>query len=94
MRRPGTPRKRTPEKSRAAQSPRRAQDNQLYFCHFKNGMYMGGINAFQKNGTGIFLHDNGTSALTQYHNDFIHGHNVYFLHNCLISAEFVKNKCK
>ena len=57
-------------------------------------MYMGGINAFQKHGKGIVIHDNGISALTNYYNDLKHGHNIFYMENCLISAEFIKNKCK
>lgn len=64
----------------------------LYFCHFKNAMYMGGIKAFQRNGRGILLHDNGTNLLSSYYNDLLHGHNVFFANSCFLSAEFSKNK--
>lgn len=55
-------------------------------------MYMGGIKAFQKNGRGILLHDNGTNVISSYHNDLLHGHNVFFRNSCFLSAEYVKNK--
>ena len=58
----------------------------LYFCHFKNAMYMGGIKAFQKNGRGIMLHDNGTNAISSYYNDLLHGHNILFKNSCFLSA--------
>ncbi len=64
----------------------------LYFCHFKNAMYMGGVKAFQRNGRGLLLHDNGTNVISSYYNDLLHGHNVFFTNSCLLSAEFNKNK--
>ena len=64
----------------------------LYFCHFKNCIYMGGVKAFQKNGQGILLHDNGTNVISSYYNDLLHGHNVFFTDHRLLSAEYNKNK--
>lgn len=87
--------KRTTTRNSVNASPRsKVQQSNVYFCHEKNGMYMGGVNSFQKNGKGIIIHDNGVSAITSYYNDLKHGHNIYFSENCLISAEFCKNKCK
>lgn len=37
-----------------------------YFCHYRNAMYMGRVKVFQKDGRGILLHDDGTSAITSY----------------------------
>ena len=63
-----------------------------YFCHYKNAMYMGCIKSFKKDGKGILLHDSGTSVLTNYLNDVMHGHNVFFAHHCLLSAEYTKGR--
>jgi len=53
---------------------------------------MGGIKAFQKNGRGILLHDNGTNLISSYYNDLLHGHNIFFTNYSLLSAEYSKNK--
>jgi hypothetical protein len=47
---------------------------------------MGGINAFQKNGQGILLHDNGTNFISSYYNDQFHGHNIFFINNHILST--------
>jgi hypothetical protein len=64
----------------------------LYFCHYKNAMYMGGIKSFKKDGRGILLHDSGVSIVSNYLNDLMHGHNIFFSQHCLLSAEFSKGK--
>jgi len=94
-----TPTKRTPDKSRSLSSTRIGLSasgspnvNNFYFCHYKNSMYMGGIKSFKKNGRGILIHDNGVSVLSSYFNDMMHGHNIFFTHHCLLSAEYIKNK--
>lgn len=86
-----SPIKKTPEKNRNTSISRissasSAPLSNLYFCHFKNAMYMGGIKTFQKNGKGILLHDNGISMVSSYYNDLLHGHNIYFANHCLLSA--------
>ncbi len=53
---------------------------------------MGGIKAFQKNGRGILLHDNGTNVISSYYNDLFHGHNIFFKNSLFLSAQFLKNK--
>jgi len=53
---------------------------------------MGGIKAFQRNGKGILLHDNGTNVISSYYNDLLHGHNVFFTNSCFLSADYSKNK--
>ena len=63
-----------------------------YFCHYKNAMYMGGIKSFKKDGKGILLHDCGVSVLSNYLNDIMHGHNVFFADHCLLSVDFLKGK--
>jgi hypothetical protein len=90
-----SPIKKTPEKyakssvtrpiSQQSNSASQISSN-LYFCHFKNAMYMGGIKAFQKNGKGILLHDNGTNVISSYYNDLLHGHNIFFTNYCFLSA--------
>jgi hypothetical protein len=92
-----SPLKKTPDKLRKnstvktlSQSQSKLSSSQvtsnLYFCHFKNSMYMGGIKAFQKNGIGILLHDNGTNVISSYYNDLLHGHNVFFNDHRMLSA--------
>ncbi len=53
---------------------------------------MGGIKTFKKEGKGILLHDNGTSVISSYYNDLLHGHNIFYMQHCLLSAQFNKNK--
>lgn len=84
--RPATP---SPKKSTSSQ---KQLNNETYFCHFRNAMYMGGIKAFQKNGLGVVVHDNGASVLSSYHYDLRHGHNIVFLDNCLMSLMYNKGK--
>lgn len=55
-------------------------------------MYMGGIKSFKKDGRGILLHDNGVSLISSYSNDLLHGHNIFFSTDSLVSAYFTKNK--
>lgn len=64
-----------------------------YFCHYKNAMYMGSTKIFQRDGRGIMLHDDGTSALTSYEKDMLHGYNLLITTNgSLVSAHYNKNK--
>lgn len=60
--------------------------NSLYFCHYRNAMYMGGVRHFKKDGRGILIHDNGVSLISSYCNDVMHGHNVFYSQHCLLSA--------
>jgi hypothetical protein len=84
---------RSPSKSKLAATSSISQNSSnVYFCHYKNAMYMGGIKAFKKDGKGILLHDNGISAITSYLNDQLHGHNIFFVNYSLLSAYFNKNK--
>jgi hypothetical protein len=94
-----SPIKRTPDKSRSISKskistiPSTSQISaSLYYCHYKNAMYMGGIKSFRKEGRGIMLHDNGLSVITSYYNDLMHGHNIFFNNYGLLSAIFNKNK--
>ena len=64
----------------------------LYFCHYRNAMYMGGVKNFRKEGRGILVHDNGLSVVCSHLNDHMHGHNIFFAQHCLLSAEFNKGK--
>ena len=66
--------------------PPNAVTNSLYFCHYRNAMYMGPVKNFKKEGRGILLHDNGLSLLCQHSCDLMHGHNILFSQHCLISA--------
>ena len=48
-------------------SPNKKNDklqSDMYYCHYSNGHYMGGINSFKKHGKGIMLLDDGASAIT------------------------------
>jgi hypothetical protein len=55
-------------------------------------MYMGGIKSFKKDGRGILLHDAGVSVISAYSNDLLHGHNIFFGTDSLVSTYFTKNK--
>lgn len=64
-----------------------------YFCHYKNAMYMGAVKVFQKDGRGIILHDYGSSAITSYDKDMLHGYNLVLSpEGALISVQYNKNK--
>jgi|JI6StandDraft_1071083.scaffolds.fasta_scaffold11543_3 hypothetical protein len=66
---------------------------ETYFCHYRNAMYMGSTKIFQRDGRGILLHDDGTSALTSYEKDMLHGYNLMVMpDNSLVSAKYNKNK--
>ena len=66
---------------------------QLYFCHYRNGMYMGQVQNFQKHGFGMILHDNGASVLSNYYQDMLHGDNVVIYKNgCAASIRYQKDK--
>lgn len=39
-------------------------------------MYMGQTKNFQKQGLGMIIHDDGTTLLSSYHLDMLHGYNV------------------
>ena len=69
-----------------------SSNSAVYFCHYKNAMYMGGIKAFKKDGRGILIHDCGLSIFTSYLNDQMHGNNIFFAQHCLISTEYIKGK--
>ena len=94
-----TPSRRPMDKSRSTSKSRVSASSgvmqhtsSLYYCHYKNATYMGGIKAFKKEGRGILLHDNGLCAVTSYHNDLSHGHNVYIDHQALLSLYFYKGR--
>lgn len=94
-----SPLKKTPEKSRTISKSRFVEStpvlrttSNLYYCHYRNAMYMGGIKSFKKEGRGILLHDSGLSVLTSYYNDVMHGHNIFIDNYNLLSAIYNKNK--
>ena len=60
--------------------------NNLYFCHYRNAMYMGPTRNFKKDGRGILIHDNGMNLVSNYSNDLLQGHNIFFNQHCLVSA--------
>jgi hypothetical protein len=66
--------------------------NQMYFCHYRNAMYMGPVKNFKKDGRGILIHDNGLSLISSYSNDLMHGHNVFYAQHCLLSAEYARGR--
>ena len=89
----------TPEKGKSLSKSKLTQSTsvsktspKLYFCHYNNAMYMGGIRSFKKESRGIMLYDNGVCALTSYTNDLLNGHNILFDNSCLLSAIYCKNK--
>ena len=67
-------RKSSPNKHPHNPKNRNQIDN--HFCQYQNGVYMGGMNAFQKNGTGILLLDDESCAITTYSHNVMSGHNI------------------
>jgi hypothetical protein len=56
---------------------------------------MGGIKSFKKDGKGILIHYYyycGLSVVTNYLNDLMHGHKIFFSQYCQLSAEYIKGK--
>jgi hypothetical protein len=49
-----------------------------FYCHYSNGVYMGGMNSYKRNGKGILLLDDGSSAITNYCFNTMQSHNVIF----------------
>jgi hypothetical protein len=47
--------------------------------------------SFKRNGKGIFLMDDGTSAITHYSHDTPIGNNIYYRDNSIISVLHLKN---
>ena len=83
------------DSSNRSLSPGRSNPNNksLYFCHYKNGMFMGSVDCFQKHGFGLMLHDNGTSMLSSCYKDMLNGDNVaYFSNGAGLSARYCKDK--
>lgn len=65
-------------------------DCDRFFMHYNNGIYMGGMNAFKRNGPGLLLLDDGTSLLSDYCFDSLTNHNVLLRDNAIISLLFVR----
>lgn len=82
----------SPIKSLSPLNSPNTQTQTLYFCHYRNAMYMGGVKNFKKEGKGILLHDNGLSVICFHLNDVMHGHNIFYSQHCLLSAEYNKGK--
>ena len=55
---------------------------------------MGGINSFKKHGKGMLFLDDGSTALTDYSNDNMVGHNVVYKDGFIISIDVAKNRSK
>lgn len=85
----------SPSPSSKSLTPSKSKQHlqQLYFCHFRNGMYMGSVTNFQKQGFGMILHDNGTSMLSQSVKDMLHDYNVsIFSDGAVLSALYNKDR--
>jgi hypothetical protein len=54
--------------------------------HYNNAIYMGDMTSYKRNGTGIILTDDGTSAIVDYCYDTPTGHNVFFKENAIAST--------
>lgn len=66
-------------------------ESERTYVHYNNGIYMGGVTSYKRNGQGIMLLDDGTSIISEYCFDSMTGHNVIFRENCIISVLFLKN---
>ena len=83
---------------RKGHSPFKRNDHRLnsnrYFCHFANGMYMGGSESFKKSGQGIMLLDDGSCMICNHSHDNMVGHNIIFRNQSITSLliDMAKNK--
>ena len=66
-------------------------DPHRFFCHYNNAIYMGGMDNLQRHGRGILLHDDGSSAVTEYSRDVPVGHNIIFRENSITSVLFISS---
>ena len=78
-------------------SPSKSKNNlttkNVYFCHYRNAMYMGQAKNFQKDGLGMLIHDNGTVILSKYHLDMLHEYNlIIFKDGNIASTKYFKDK--
>lgn len=91
MRRPS---KDTPPRSISASKSRaNLVTKHLYFCHYRNGMYMGQVQNFQKHGLGMVIHDNGASVLSSYYQDMLDDYNlVIYKDGSVASIRYHKDK--
>ena len=56
-------------------------------------MYMGEAKSFQKHGLGMLIHDSGTTILSNYHQDILHGDNlIIYKDGSLASVKYNKDK--
>ncbi len=60
------------------------------FMHYNNALYMGDMISYKRNGTGIIVTDEGTSAIVDYCYDSMVGHNVFFKENAMASMLHLK----
>ena len=64
-------------------------DYNRYFCHYNEGLYMGGMSGYKKHGKGLVLHDDGSAMVSDYLHDTPTGHNIIFRENSLTSILYL-----
>ena len=61
------------------------------YIHYNNGVYMGGLVSYKRNGQGIILLDEGTSGVITSNFDSLSGHSVFFGENEIASVLYIRN---
>lgn len=56
------------------------------YMHYNNAIFMGDMTSYKRNGTGVMLTDDGTSAIMDYCYDTPTGHNIFFRNNAIASS--------
>ena len=88
---------RTPRNHNKGASPFKNRTNSPFtkrdeniFMHYNNGVYMGGMISYKRNGEGMVLLDDGTSAIINSCYDSLTGHNIFFGSNAIASLLHLK----
>ena len=60
------------------------------YVHYNNAIYMGGMVSFKRNGGGVLLQDDGTSAIIDSNYDSLTEHSVFFRDNAIASLLHIR----
>lgn len=64
--------------------------SQKTYMHYNNGIYMGDMTSYKRNGVGVMLLDDGTSGIVDYCYDSPTAHNIFFKENAIASVLYIK----
>ena len=56
---------------------KKIKEEKSYF-HYNNAIYMGEMVSYKRNGIGIMLYDEGTSAIMETNYESLTGHSIFF----------------